>query len=154
MSKSVMEITWEELERMDKEKAVMFITFAPIEQHGKHLPLGVDVFESKHWEQETIKLLEAGFNDYEFLFMLPLPFVEVFACIEKAESANKIYKKRFKGGTFLKTTHSGLSAKGNAYAKIYDFAKQNNYKLIEPVIEKYEMKSGKFIIDIMFKVEQ
>ncbi|QEK13126.1 GNAT family N-acetyltransferase [Crassaminicella thermophila] len=74
MSKSIMEITWEELEMIDKEKAVMFITFAPIEEHGKHLPLGVDVFQSKQWEEETIKLLEDEFSDYEFLIMPPLPF--------------------------------------------------------------------------------
>ncbi|MCT4593031.1 MAG: GyrI-like domain-containing protein [Anaeromicrobium sp.] len=80
--------------------------------------------------------------------------VEVFAPIEKTEMVNKISKKRFEGGMFLRTTHNGLRNKGNAYAQLYDFAKENNYKLIEPIIEKYEIKSGKFIIDIMFKVEQ
>ncbi|RKD27946.1 creatinine amidohydrolase [Caminicella sporogenes DSM 14501] len=74
MSKSIMEITWEELDAIDKEKAVIFIIFAPIEQHGKHLPLGVDVFESKYWEQKVIKLLEDEFNDYEFLVMPPVTF--------------------------------------------------------------------------------
>ena len=74
MSKNVMEITWEELELIDKEKAVMIIAFAPIEQYGKHLPLGVDVYESKQWEQQTIKLLEDEYDDYEFLVMPPVTF--------------------------------------------------------------------------------
>ncbi|RKD27945.1 DNA-binding transcriptional regulator, MerR family [Caminicella sporogenes DSM 14501] len=80
--------------------------------------------------------------------------VEVFIPIEKTKLINKIYIKRFEGGIFLKTTHNGVKNKWNAYAKLYDFAKQKNYKLIGPAIEKYEMKLGKFIIDIMFKVEQ
>ena len=80
--------------------------------------------------------------------------IEVFVPVEKTELVDTIYKKRFEGGTFLRTTYNGIRHKGNAYAKLYDFAKQNNYKLIEPVIEKYEMKSGKFIIDIMFKFEK
>ncbi len=74
MSRNVMEITWEELEKMDKKKTVMFITLAPIEQHGRHLPLGVDVYESKYWEQETLKLLENKYTDYEFLVMPPVTF--------------------------------------------------------------------------------
>lgn len=80
--------------------------------------------------------------------------IEVFAPAEETEQVNAINKKRFDGGTFLRTTCNGIKNKANAYAKLYDFAKQNNYKLIEPVIEKYEMKSGKFLIDIMFKFDK
>jgi hypothetical protein len=41
----------------------------------------------------------------------------------------------------LKAIHTGLNAKVNAYARIYDFAKENNYK----VIEKYKINSEKFM---------
>lgn len=80
--------------------------------------------------------------------------VEVFAPIEESESLDKAYKNRFEGGEFLKTTHYGLSSKGNAYAKLYDYARQNNYKLNELAIENYKMNSGKLLIDIMFRIEE
>lgn len=82
--------------------------------------------------------------------------IEVFIQIEYEKedlNLNK-YVKKFDGGLFLKTTHRGIKNKGNAYSEIYDFAKKNNYEIIDVPIEKYEMMSGKFLIDIMFKVKK
>lgn len=80
--------------------------------------------------------------------------IEVFAPIEKNDMLMDIYKRKFVGGTFLRTIHKGIKGKGNAYANIYDFAKKNNYKVLEPVIEKYEMNKGDFNIEIMFKIDE
>lgn len=96
--------------------------------------------------KHSIKIYE---NDDEY------SDVEVFIQIENPIedlSLNK-YIKGFNGGTFLKTTHIGIKDKGTSYSNIYDFARINNYELIDEPIENYEIISGKFMIDIMFKIK-
>ena len=36
------ELTWEEVEKLDKEKCCVLLPLSSIEQHGKHLPVGTD----------------------------------------------------------------------------------------------------------------
>lgn len=69
MNLNVMDLNWVELEELDKEKTVMFLGIAPIEQHGRHLPTGVDVYETEHWIVKSIEKLEKEFEDYIFLTM-------------------------------------------------------------------------------------
>jgi len=63
MRLNIMEISWTDIEKLDKEKAAVFVGFAPIEEHGRHLPLGVDIFETAHWMNKTINLSQKLFYD-------------------------------------------------------------------------------------------
>lgn len=90
MSTNIMDITWKELEDMDLERTIMFISFAPIEEHGLHLPLGVDIFESKYWEKRCIELLEQKYKDHSFLTMPAIPF----GCGEIKGFAGNIHLKQ------------------------------------------------------------
>lgn len=67
MIQNVMEIRWIDLQEMDMDKTVLFIGVAPIEEHGRHLPLGVDVYETQFWMDQTMKKLESEFNEYTFI---------------------------------------------------------------------------------------
>lgn len=67
MIQNVMEIRWNDLQEMDMNKTVLFIGVAPIEEHGRHLPLGVDVYETQFWMNNTIKKLENEFKKYTFI---------------------------------------------------------------------------------------
>ncbi|MBR2294871.1 MAG: creatininase family protein [Clostridiales bacterium] len=42
-------LTWEEIRGIDKEKSIVFAVLAPIEEHGKHLPLATDIIEGQYW---------------------------------------------------------------------------------------------------------
>jgi creatinine amidohydrolase len=66
------ELTWNELDDMDKNKTILMLGFAPIEQHGKHLPLGTDVYLTKKWIQDTVVKLEEK-NDYNILTLPTIP---------------------------------------------------------------------------------
>lgn len=74
MIQNVMEMNWTDFDKLDKEKTVVFLGFAPIEEHGKHLPLGVDVYETQYWMQEAMKLLDAEFGTYTFLKLPVIPY--------------------------------------------------------------------------------
>jgi creatinine amidohydrolase len=64
-----MDLSWVELDQLNKEKTVMLIGAAPIEEHGRHLPTGVDVYETEYWIENSIKKLEMDFKGYIFLTM-------------------------------------------------------------------------------------
>ena len=37
------QLTYEEVEKLDKDKTIIFLPIGPLEAHGPHLPLGVDI---------------------------------------------------------------------------------------------------------------
>jgi len=41
------EMSWVEVENLDKERAVIFVPIGPVEEHGPHLPLGTDFFAAR-----------------------------------------------------------------------------------------------------------
>ena len=41
------ELNCDELKAFDKEKTVFFVPISPLEQHGPHLPVGVDMFNAE-----------------------------------------------------------------------------------------------------------
>lgn len=67
MKHSLMDLSWVEIEKLDKKKTVVFIGIAPIEEHGRHLPIGVDVYETEFWVKHSIEKLEIEFGDFKFL---------------------------------------------------------------------------------------
>jgi len=70
----LMSLTWKELEALDKRKTVVFLVMAPVEEHGHHLPLGVDVYAGKYWEKLAMVRLAAELSDYSFLYLPAIPF--------------------------------------------------------------------------------
>ena len=40
----LLQLSWVEIEELDKNRAVVFLPVSPIEEHGPHLPVGTDVF--------------------------------------------------------------------------------------------------------------
>ena len=73
---SLLNLSWKEIEQLPKEKTVLFMTIAPIEEHGTHLPVGVDIQLGEYWQQEAIKELQTDFPDYHFL---SVPFIPIAA---------------------------------------------------------------------------
>ncbi len=51
-------LTWQEVRDIDKGKSMVFVVLAPIEEHGKHLPLATDIIEGEHWSRGAMKALE------------------------------------------------------------------------------------------------
>lgn len=55
-------MTWKEIKEVNKDKGIVFIVMAPIEEHGFCLPLSTDLAEGEHWSKESMKKLEERYN--------------------------------------------------------------------------------------------
>jgi creatinine amidohydrolase len=53
------ELTMPGLDALDRERAVIVLTVSPLEQHGPHLPLGVDAFTARYFAEEIAQRLAA-----------------------------------------------------------------------------------------------
>lgn len=49
------ELSWVEVEALDKEQSVVLVPLSPIEEHGPHLPVGTDIFGAQDIARLTAK---------------------------------------------------------------------------------------------------
>lgn len=66
-------LTLKELDSMEREKTVILVSIAPIEQHGPHLPIGTDFFESKSITDGVGERIKEEMSDYNVLVYPPIP---------------------------------------------------------------------------------
>jgi creatinine amidohydrolase len=57
---------------LDRARAVVIVTASPLEQHGPHLPLGVDVFTAQHFAQAIAERIVAARPDWHVVLTPPL----------------------------------------------------------------------------------
>lgn len=71
--------SWEDISQMDREKLVVILGIAPVEEHGRHLPIGVDVYETDHWIRTAVQRLNEAMPDHCFgmLPTIPLGFADM-----------------------------------------------------------------------------
>ncbi|MDR2039351.1 MAG: creatininase family protein [Bacteroidales bacterium] len=74
--KDISALTWQELEILPKEKTILFLTFAPVEEHSQHLPLGVDLILGENWKEKAIQLITEKHTDFYILTMDRIPFAQ------------------------------------------------------------------------------
>jgi creatinine amidohydrolase len=51
------ELSWKQIEALDREKTLFFIPLSPLEEHGPHLPVGTDFLTARDAVKEAIKLV-------------------------------------------------------------------------------------------------
>ena len=51
-------LTWKEIKELDKDKSIVSVVLAPIEEHGWHLPLATDLLEGEHWSRGALARAE------------------------------------------------------------------------------------------------
>src|SRR5205814_8122978 len=54
------EMSMTALDALDRERALAVLTVSPLEEHGPHLPLGVDAFTARHFAREIADRLGAA----------------------------------------------------------------------------------------------
>jgi len=51
------EMTWQDVDGLDREASVVFLACGPVEQHGPHAPLGTDLYIAEHVMHRCAELL-------------------------------------------------------------------------------------------------
>lgn len=60
------------LDRLDRERSVVVLTVSPLEQHGPHLPLGVDAFTAQHFARALAERIIAERSGWSVVLAPPL----------------------------------------------------------------------------------
>jgi creatinine amidohydrolase len=50
-------MSWTELDRLDRERCVIFMSAGPLEQHGPHLPVGTDIFAAEEMTRRVMQIV-------------------------------------------------------------------------------------------------
>ena len=71
------ELSWKQIEGLDKKKTIFFLPISPLEEHGPHLPVGTDLLTAKDTATEAIRILNR--KNPELTYVL-LPVVPLGYC--------------------------------------------------------------------------
>jgi len=66
------ELSTTALDTLDRERTAVIITMSPLEQHGPHLPLGVDAFTAQHFAGTLAERIVAERPGWEVVLAPPL----------------------------------------------------------------------------------
>ncbi len=69
----LMDLNHPQLDALKREKTVIFIPISPIEEHGPHLPLGVDAFNARFFAEELAERLTEKRPDWTVVLTPLLP---------------------------------------------------------------------------------
>jgi creatinine amidohydrolase len=70
------ELTYPEIEDLDREWSIFFLTFGNLEEHGPHIPIGSDYYQATAVRDQLIECLQAEHPDYEFVVVPVIPLGE------------------------------------------------------------------------------
>ena len=67
------ELTWKQIDGLDRNKSIFFLPISPLEEHGPHLPVGTDLLTIRDVTIETIKILNKKNPELNLVMMPPMP---------------------------------------------------------------------------------
>ncbi len=70
---SICDLSWPQIAALNKDRTIVFLTVAPLEEHGHHLPVSVDIRLGEHWRSLATKRLCEDHPSWNFLHMPPMP---------------------------------------------------------------------------------
>jgi len=70
------ELTYPEIDEIDRERSIFFLTFGNLEQHGPHIPVGSDYYQAIGVRDRLIEQLRAEHPDYDMVVVPVIPLGE------------------------------------------------------------------------------
>jgi creatinine amidohydrolase len=67
------EMTWKDIDQLDRAKTVFCLVFGIMEEHGPQLPIGNDWYEDLHLRDAVVGSLRVSHPDYTFVLVPPVP---------------------------------------------------------------------------------
>jgi len=67
------ELSWKQIEALDKNKTIFFLPISPLEEHGPHLPVGTDLLVVRDAVNEAVKILNNERPDLTYVILPAAP---------------------------------------------------------------------------------
>ena len=67
------ELSWKQIEQLDKNNTIFFLPISPMEEHGPHLPVGTDLLVVRDAVTEAIKFLNINNPNLSFILLPAVP---------------------------------------------------------------------------------
>ena len=67
------ELSWKQIEELDRKKTIFFLPISPLEEHGPHLPIGTDLLIAKDVAIEAIKTLNRKNPEGSYILLPAIP---------------------------------------------------------------------------------
>jgi creatinine amidohydrolase len=67
------ELSWKQIDSLDRKKTIFFIPFSPLEEHGPHLPVGTDLLTARDAAKEAIRLVNKKKPELTIVLFPPIP---------------------------------------------------------------------------------
>jgi len=67
------ELSWKQLDALDRTKTIVFIPLSPLEEHGPHLPIGTDLLTARDAAKEAIRLVSKKKPDLTLILFPAIP---------------------------------------------------------------------------------
>ncbi|MGO1043445.1 creatininase family protein [Clostridioides difficile] len=152
MNYNLLTLSWEDIFNLDKEKLVVFVGIAPIEEYGRHLPIGVDIYETDEWINLAIEKLDSILPSYCYgkLPIIPFGFADmgpIFNCEQKGilrKLSNSIEEKI---KMFPNDFHAGWIETSNMLALYPELVNDNYQERPDISIQDNEMMNIQKVIN-------
>lgn len=73
MIRKMAEMTWYELDELARDETLIFLPISPLEQHGPHLPVGLDLYGTEYLARRTAELFIFEHPEWTVLLPPPMP---------------------------------------------------------------------------------
>lgn len=70
------ELTFTDIDRLDRQKSIVLLTFGNLEEHGPHLPVGSDYFQAIAVREGLVERLRRAHPDYDLVLVPIVPLGE------------------------------------------------------------------------------
>jgi creatinine amidohydrolase len=67
------ELSWPQIDALDRDHTAFLMVVAPLEEHGLHLPIGTDLMIVERWQQATPRILAKRLPEFSFVLCPSLP---------------------------------------------------------------------------------
>ena len=140
------ELSWKQINLLDRKKTIFFIPFSPLEEHGPHLPVGTDLLTARDAAKEAMRLVKKKKPELTLVLFpsIPLGYSKMATDFPGTISTQiKVLKAivtdvcsslaRFGFNYFVICTfHMDLGHLKGIYSGMKKVMKNHNVKIIEP----------------------
>ncbi len=136
------ELSWKQIEGLDKKKTIFFLPISPLEEHGPHLPVGTDLLTAKDTATEAIRILNR--KNPELTYVL-LPAVPLGYCKFNTDFPGSISVSSKVVRDVIYSIGSSLASHGFKYLIICTYHMaighlKGIYSGMERIMRKYDMR--------------